>query len=57
MKCSYCNKEIKHDDNYELFGYDGGFIHKECIPKMQELIREINFMSDEEFINWIQGLN
>ena len=56
MKCCYCNKELKHSDNYEPFGCDGDFIHVKCLPQMEKYMNKINSMSDDDFIRWIQGL-
>lgn len=53
MKCFICKKQIQSSEEYEIYGLDGDFIHLDCKPKMEELIKRINEMSDEEFIGWL----
>ena len=53
MKCFVCKKWIHSPEKYEIYGLDGDFIHLNCKPKMKELIKRIDEMSDEEFIGWL----
>ena len=53
MKCLICKKQIQQSEEYEIYGLDGDFIHLNCKPKMEELIKHINEMSEEEFIGWL----
>lgn len=53
MKCFICKKQIQPFEKYEIYGLDGDFIHLDCKPKMEELIKCINNMTDEEFIRWL----
>ena len=53
MKCLVCKKQIQSYEEYEIYGLDGDFIHLDCKPKMEELIKCINEMSEEEFIRWL----
>ena len=53
MKCFICKKQIQSSEEYDIYGLDGDFIHLSCKPKMEELIKRINEMSEEEFIGWL----
>ena len=54
-KCIICNGEIKDTDEYELHGYDGDKIHKNCKPKCNEIYNAIDNMTDDEFTNYLIG--
>ena len=57
MKCVYCEKEIDPvKEDYEPFGIDGDFIHKECKPNIEKAMDKIANMSDKEFAEWIRGM-
>ena len=53
MKCFICKEQIQPSENYEIYGLDGDFIHLKCKPKMEDLIKHVNEMSDEEFSRWL----
>lgn len=53
IECSMCGEEIKHNEEYEIFGLDGDFIHKKCRAKANEEMDTIANMNDEEFYKWM----
>ena len=56
MKCICCGEEISEmNDHYELYGYDGDFIHTKCKKKMEEQMTKINEASDKKFIGYMLG--
>lgn len=55
MTCFVCGKTITDDDERELFGMDGDFIHKKCAPNVNKAMEVINNMTDEEFERWLLG--
>lgn len=55
ISCFVCGKIVKETDEYELFGYDGGRIHKKCEPKLDKACESINNMSDSEFTKYMKG--
>ena len=54
-KCFVCGKEVKYDEDSELFGCDGDRIHKRCKPNLNKAYDRINNMSDMEFSDYIRG--
>ena len=56
-KCFGCEKEVHDLDDYELFGYDGDRIHKQCIEKANHKMDYIANMSDEQFVKYINPYN
>lgn len=53
MICFVCQQVLTDDDEKELFGLDGDFIHKKCRSKLNCAIDFVNNMSDEEFELWV----
>ena len=49
MNCIVCEKVITDDDEKELIGCDGDFIHKRCKKDWDKQCERINNMTDEEF--------
>ena len=57
MKCVCCKREIKEwECKHENFGCDGDFIHKECRPIMNKKMDNLANMSDNQFYNWMIGV-
>lgn len=55
MKCIYCQREIEYEEDHQIHGVDGDFIHTACVPKWESQCKRINEMTDEEFKSWMLG--
>lgn len=53
--CFVCEKEVKHDEEFEWIGVDGDKIHKQCKPFYDSKCDRINNMSDKEFNDYLLG--
>lgn len=52
MICIACGNVITDDDEKELLGCDGDFIHKRCRKDWDKQCERINNMTNEEFEKW-----
>ena len=53
--CFVCDKEIRDNDETELFGCDGDKIHNSCKPNIDRKCELINNMTDDEFSQYMSG--
>lgn len=53
MICFICGNTISDEEQKELFGFDGDFIHKKCAKNKDKAIDVINNMTDEQFEKWL----
>jgi hypothetical protein len=51
-KCCQCHKTDRQEQ-MQIHGFDGDFIHKDCASKLEKEMDRVANMTDEEFENWM----